>query len=199
MDKFISIKETSEIIGVTTTTLRRWEANEKLKSHHRTLGNHRRYKLSDILNIINKNISNDESQRKVICYSRVSTHDQKNDLIRQSNVLEKHCSENNFKNVETITDIGSGLNYKKKGLTKLLKMLINNEVDKIILTHKDRLLRFGSDLLINIAKHFNVETIILNNETKSFEEELTGDVLEIITVFSAKLYGKRSHKNKIKI
>ena len=74
------------------------------------------------------------------------------------------------------------MNYKKKGLNKLIKSIINNEVDKLIITHKDRLLRFGSDLLISIAKQFNVETVILNNETKTFEL----DVLEIITVFSAK-------------
>jgi predicted site-specific integrase-resolvase len=76
----------------------------------------------------------------------------------------------------------------------LIKLILNNEVDKLIITHKDRLLRFGSDLLISIAKQFDVETVILNNEI--FEQELSSDVLEIITVFSAKLYGSRSHKNK---
>ncbi len=78
----------------------------------------------------------------------------------------------------------------------MIKLILNNEVDKLIITHKDRLLRFGSDLLISIANQFGVETIILNNETKTFEQELSSDVLEIITVFSAKLYGSRSHKNK---
>ncbi len=76
----------------------------------------------------------------------------------------------------------------------MIKLILNNEVDKLIITHKDRLLRFGSDLLISIAKQFDVETVILNNEI--FEQELSSDVLEIITVFSAKLYGSRSHKNK---
>ena len=78
------------------------------------------------------------------------------------------------------------MNYKKKGLNKLIKSIINNEVDKLIIKHKDRLLRFGSDLLISITKQFGVETVILNNETKTFEQELASDVLEIITVFSAK-------------
>jgi predicted site-specific integrase-resolvase len=84
----------------------------------------------------------------------------------------------------------------RKSLNKLINLIINNKIDKIIITHKDRLLRFGSDLIINLAKHFNIQTIILNNKIKTFEEELAGDVLEIITVFSAKLYGSRSHKNK---
>jgi predicted site-specific integrase-resolvase len=126
----------------------------------------------------------------------VSTHEQKPDLERQTKVLEKYSTDNQLINIEYINDIGSGLNYKKKGLNKLIKLILNNEVDKLIITHKDRLLRFGSDLLISIANQFNVETVILNNETKTFEQELSSDVLEIITVFSAKLYGSRSHKNK---
>lgn len=74
------------------------------------------------------------------------------------------------------------MNYKKKGLSKLIKMILNKEVDKIILTHKDRLLRFGSDLIINLAKQFDVETDIINAHEKTFEQELASDVLETITV-----------------
>jgi len=194
IEKYISIKEASLLFGVTTTTLRRWEKNEVFLPHHRTLGHHRRYKLSSVLNKIkpNKIIL----KRKTICYARVSSHDQKEDLNRQSKVLYDFCSKNHFENIEVINDLGSGLNFKKKGLNKLIKDIIENKVDKIVLTHKDRLLQFGSDLLINIAKHFNTKTIILNEKVQSFEENLASDVLEIITVFSAKLYGSRSHKNK---
>jgi predicted site-specific integrase-resolvase len=195
MDKYITIKAASVVVGVTTTTLRRWERDGLFTSHHRTLGNHRRYLLSDVLKLV---YDEDEvlAPRKTICYARVSSHDQKEDLSRQALVLHKYCVDNNLTNIESINDIGSGLNFKKLGLNKLLKLILTNQVDKIILTHKDRLLRFGSDLVINIAKHYNVETIILNNQSKTFEEELSSDVLEIITVFSAKLYGSRSHKNK---
>ena len=195
MDKFISIKEASLLIGVTTTTLRRWEIQSLLLPHHRTLGNHRRYELNNILNMF-EHIQETNNERVTICYSRVSSHDQKEDLTRQTKVLELYANENNLKNIEYINDIGSGLNFKKKGLKKLINLLLTSKVDKIILTHKDRLLRFGSDLIINMAKHFGTETVILNNKSKTFEEELSSDVLEIITVFSAKLYGSRSHKNK---
>lgn len=195
MNKFISIKETSVLIGVTTTTLRRWELSGYLIPHHRTIGNHRRYDLNKILKQFNHN-PNSNKDKITICYSRVSSHDQKEDLTRQNKVLEIYSLNNKLKNVEYINDIGSGLNFKKKGLNKLINLLLNNKVDKIVLTHKDRLLRFGSDLIISIGKYFNTETVILNNKSKSFEEELSGDVLEIITVFSAKLYGSRSHKNK---
>ena len=194
MDKFISIQEASLIICVTTTTLRRWEKSGLLKPHHRTLGNHRRYDLQEILKLFNP--EKEVKIKKTVCYSRVSNHDQKLDLERQSKVLELYAKNNNLDNVLYINDIGSGLNFKKKGLNKLINLILNQEIDKIILTHKDRLLRFGSDLLINIAKHFDIEVVILNHKTKSFEEELASDVLEIITVFSAKLYGSRSHKNK---
>ena len=195
MDKFICIKEAAELIGVTTTTLRRWEECGKFTPNHRTLGNHRRYELKSVLSLIHPTVNNIET-KKTICYSRVSTHDQKKDLGIQTQVLEQYVKEKNYTNIEYINDIGSGLNYKKKGLTKLIKLILNNQIDKIILVHKDRLLRFGSDLLINIANHFGVETIILNEKTQSFEETLSSDVLEIITVFSAKLYGRRSNKNK---
>ena len=196
MDKFISIKEASELVGVTTTTLRRWEQNGLFCANHRTFGNHRRYELESVLKLINKNNDEENIVKKTICYSRVSTHDQKEDLTRQAKVLEIYSKEHDLQNVEYINDIGSGLNYKKKGLTKLLKLILNNQIDTLVLTHKDRLLRFGSDLLINVANHFNVKTIILNEKKSTFEEELANDVLEIITVFSSKLYGSRSHKNK---
>ena len=148
------------------------------------------------MKLINKNNDEENIVKKTICYSRVSTHDQKEDLTRQAKVLEIYSKEHDLQNVEYINDIGSGLNYKKKGLTKLLKLILNNQIDTLVLTHKDRLLRFGSDLLINVANHFNVKTIILNEKKSIFEEELANDVLEIITVFSSKLYGSRSHKNK---
>ena len=138
-----------------------------------------------------------EEKRISIGYARVSSHDQKEDLERQAKVLEKRCQEEN--DYEIIKDLGSGLNFKKKGLKKLIHLIINSRLDKIFITHKDRLLRFGSELIISIAKQFGTEVVILNQKVKTFEEELSGDVLEIITVFSAKMYGKRSHKNKEKL
>jgi len=193
MKKVISISEASIILGVTTTTLRRWNQSGKLIPKFRTLGGHRRYELETIIRIIQPNIN---KNKKTLCYSRVSSYDQKEDLKRQSEKLKEFCKEKKYENIELIEDLGSGLNFKKKGLKKLIKLIISSKIDRIILTHKDRLLRFGSDLLINLAKEFNIETIIINEKSLSFEEELSQDVLEIITVFSARLYGSRSHKNK---
>ena len=113
MDKFITIKEASVLIGVTTTTLWRWDDDGSLEPHHRTVGNHRRYKLRDILDFIAPNRSNEI--RKTICYARVSTYDQKKDLDTQSEVLESYCKSKSYTNIEVIKDLGSGLNFKKKG------------------------------------------------------------------------------------
>jgi len=194
MDKFICIKEAAELIGVTTTTLRRWEENKSFIPHHRTICGHRRYELKCVLNLLKK--GEQTKEKKIVCYSRVSAHSQKDDLSRQTKLLEEYVENICYKNTLTINDIGSGLNFKKKGLNKLIKLILNNEVDKIIITHKDRLLCFGSDLLINIAKHIGVKIIILNDKQKTYEEDLVCSVLEIITVFSAKLYGSRRNKKK---
>uniref|UniRef100_UPI0035CECFA1 IS607 family transposase n=1 Tax=Bartonella sp. AP88HLJMH TaxID=3243505 RepID=UPI0035CECFA1 len=98
---------------------------------------------------------------------------------------------------ELISDLGSGMNYRKKGLKRLLDALIENEIGRLVITHKDRLLRFGAELVFAICEAKQVEVVILNQgEESSFEEDLAKDVLKIITVFSARLYGSRSRKNQ---
>ena len=98
---------------------------------------------------------------------------------------------------EVLTDVGSGLNYRKRGLRQLINRICSGEVGRLVLSHKDRLLRFGSELVFSLCEHFCVEVIIINaSEDSTFEEDLVNDVIEIVTVFSARLYGSRSHKNK---
>ena len=96
-----------------------------------------------------------------------------------------------------IADLGSGMNYRKKGLKRLLDGIVEDEVGRLVLTHKDRLLRFGAELIFALCQTRQVEVVIINHgEDTNFEEELASDVLEIITVFSARLYGSRSHRNQ---
>ena len=129
-------------------------------------------------------------------YARVSSHDQKDDLERQIQVLELYCAKQGWQ-FEIINDLGSGMNYHKKGLKQLLDDILNDKIGRLVLTHKDRLLRFGAELVFALCEARNVEVVIINQgENLSFEEELAQDVLEIITVFSARLYGSRSKKNK---
>jgi predicted site-specific integrase-resolvase len=135
-------------------------------------------------------------QRVTIAYARVSSHDQKNDLERQKQVLELYCSSQGW-TFEVISDLGSGMNYYKKGLKRLLSDIINGKIGRLVLTHKDRLFCFGAELVFALCEARAVEVVILNQgEDTSFEEDLAEDVLEIITVFSARLYGSRSRKNQ---
>ena len=136
------------------------------------------------------------STRTTLLYARVSSHDQKDDLARQVVLLESFAAANGW-TYEVLQDLGSGLNHHQKGLRQLIRRICSDEVGRLVLTHKDRLLRFGSELVFALCEHFGTEVIIINaSEDASCEEELVQDVLEIITVFSARLYGSRSHKNK---
>ena len=193
MSKLLSIKQTANQLGVSVSTLRRWDETGVLVAQ-RTPKGHRRYDLSKI----NPNLTRNkvEQQRKTIAYARVSSHDQKSDLQRQIEILELYCSAQGW-SFEVISDLGSGMNYHKKGLKRLLDDILDNKIDRLVLTHKDRLLRFGAELVFALCEARQVEVVIINQgENLSFEEELAQDVLEIITVFSARLYGSRSKKNK---
>ena len=194
MSKLVNISEAARILGVTTTTLRNRDKKGLLKPDELTKGKARRYRVESLRNI-NRNIIFTKDDLKTIAYARVSSHDQKQALNRQVQLLELYCAKHGYK-YEVIQDIGSGMNYYKKGLTRLIDLILDNQVQRLILTHKDRLLRFGGELVFSICEAKNVEVIIINQgeEPPSFEEELAKDILEIITVFSARLYGSRSKK-----
>ncbi len=193
MSRLLSIKQAANQLGVSVSTLRRWDETGVLVAQ-RTPKGHRRYDLSKI----NPNLTRNkvEQQRKTIAYARVSSHEQKPDLQRQIEMLELYCSAQGW-SFEVISDLGSGMNYHKKGLKRLLDDILDNKIDRLVLTHKDRLLRFGAELVFALCEARQVEVVIINQgENLSFEEELAQDVLEIITVFSARLYGSPSKKNK---
>jgi putative resolvase len=191
MNKLISISQAARVLGISVTTLRRWEKEGKL-SPQRTYSGHRRYDLTQI----QPNIVHTMNDRRTIAYARVSSHDQKADLERQKQVLELYCARQGWV-FEVISDFGSGMNDHKKGLKHLLNEILSGKIGRLVIAHKDRLLRFGAELIFAICEAKNVEVVILNQgEDTTFEEDLAKDVLEIITVFSARLYGSRSRKNK---
>lgn len=190
MDRFIKIGEAAKILGCSITTLRRWEENETLLPDRKTKGGTRYYSLKRLIN--NSHIEADLT----LAYARVSSHDQKEDLARQKEVLASFCIRNGW-TYEIISDLGSGMNYRKKGLKCLLDAILERKIRRLVITHKDRLLRFGAELIFALCENKQIEVVMINQgEESTFEEELTKDVLEIITVFSARLYGARSHKNK---
>lgn len=188
----VSIGKAAAEVGVHPGTLRRWERAGKIEVE-RTPTGFRRYDLAKLRGLAPHKAP---SMKSTLLYARVSSHDQKEDLVRQVALLESFAAADGW-TYEVMQDIGSGLNYHKKGLRLLIRRICSGEVGRLVLTHKDRLLRFGSEFVFSLCEHFGTEGIILNaSEDPSFEEELVSDVLEIITVFSARLYGSRSHRNK---
>lgn len=190
MSRFIKIGKAAEILGVSIQTLRRWETDGTLVSHRKSPGGTRYYDVDKLLGL--KNTDTDLT----IAYARVSSHDQKEDLTRQAKLLSSYCISRGW-NYEVIQDLGSGMNYQKKGLKRLLDLILERKINRLVLTHKDRLLRFGAELVFSLCEARQIEIVMINQgKETSFEEELAQDVLEIITVFSARLYGARSLKNK---
>jgi excisionase family DNA binding protein len=129
-------------------------------------------------------------KRKVILYARVSS--QKDDLVNQVKYLEENVKDYD----QVITDVGSGLNMKRKGFLKLLRMILNNEVSKVVIAYPDRLVRFGFEIIEEACKAHNCELVVLNKEDKTPEQELIEDLTSILVSFSGKLYGMRSHKSE---
>lgn len=193
MNRFYSISKAATELGVSISTLRRWESEGKLVPQ-RTKGNQRRYSAEQIMGLVRE--VTPKPDRITLAYARVSSADQKKDLERQKTVLEMYCAAQGW-NFELISDLGSGMNYRKKGLQSLLQKLLNGKIERLVITHKDRLLRFGAELIFSVCEMKGVEVVIVNKgEEASFEEDLAKDVLEIITVFSARLYRSRSKKNQ---
>jgi putative resolvase len=188
-ETYLNPKDASELFNVTVRTLFNWEKTGKIKCI-RTDGNHRRYLLSSFPKI--KNIS---SSRRKICYCRVSTKSQQSDLERQVQFFK-----NKYPDYEIVRDVGSGLNFKRKGLQAILDSAEKGDVEEIVVTHPDRLCRFGFELIERIVQKYNGKIVVLDKEKTSPEQELVNDLISIVTVFSSRLYGLRSKsfKNKIK-
>jgi predicted site-specific integrase-resolvase len=189
----LSIGAVAKMLGVSVNTLRRWDAMGKLTAKWRTIGNHRRYDIDDIRSATGEASS---ENGLTIAYARVSYHDQKDDLVRQSEFLSAYCRDHGWHH-DVITDLGSGLNYKKPGLQRLLKLICQRCITRLVIADKDRLLRFGSEIVFALCRLCGVQVIVVNhNQTEDANASLAKDVLEILTVFSAKLYGQRSHRNR---
>lgn len=193
MMKMYSIGEFSKNIGVTAHTLRVWHKEEKLIPYKITDGGTRYYSQSQLDSYYG--INNLQQNRKVVGYCRVSSHKQKDDLERQVEDVQTFMSSKGYE-FEMITDIGSGINYNKKGLNKLIKMIVSGSVSKIVILYKDRLIRFGYELIENLCEIYGTEIEIIDTTCKTEDQELVEDLIQIVTVLSCRLEGRRANKAK---
>lgn len=194
-EDIIRPKDVLKYLNISYTTLLRWTKEGKLKSVKTIGGKHRYYK-QEITSFRSKDTGEPvPDQRKKVCYCRVSTSSQKDDLMRQVDLFRSQFPEHTI-----ITDIGSGLNFKRKGFQTILDAAINGDLLEVVVTHRDRLCRFGFEIIERILSARKGRIVVLNQRTTSPQEELVNDLITIITVFSARLYGLRSHsvKNKLK-
>ena len=191
--KYYSTKKVTEILGVTAQTLRNWDKEGKLKPSYVKSNGYRYYSEESILSYTQERKT--KKNLNVVGYARVSSKKQSDDLERQINNLNTYIS-SKYDSFDIITDIGSGINYNKPGLKKLIEKINKKEVDLIIVLYKDRLLRFGFELVEYFAELNNVKIEVLDKIDKNQDEELVEDLVQIITAFSCKIQGKR--KTKIK-
>ncbi|MBZ9689857.1 IS607 family transposase [Clostridium estertheticum] len=193
MHEYVNITKAAQFLGVTPKTMRVWDKEGILKSYKTPKG-HRRYLLDEIETLTLGRVANTtvNIDNKVYIYSRVSTKKQfeSGNLDRQTQRLKEYCSNKNYEVIETYSEIASGLNDKR---VKLIKMLSNlNGISKIIVEYPDRLTRFGLNYLIIMLKNLGIIVeFVESNENNSVNEDMTKDIISIITCFSAKLYGAR--------
>ena len=190
----VSIGQVASLLGVSTKTLRRWDKKGTLHADFRTPGNHRRYQKGRILNIFRKK-NHALLQEKCAIYSRVSSSRQKTsgDLERQAMMVEAQAMTRRFKIYKKYSDVGSGLNDKRKGLMKLLRDASLGKFDIVMVSYKDRLARFGLNIIKEYLNSWNVrlEVIQLNVADDSPHAELITDLTAILYSFMGKLYRMR--------
>ena len=193
MRKNYKPKEFAELLNVSVLTLQRWDNAGKLKAF-RTPTNRRYYTYEQYQKYMGITTSN----KKTVIYTRVSTSNQKDDLKKQVEFLKQYVNAKGIIVDTVIEDYGSGLNYNRKQWNKLIDECMTNEIGTIIITHKDRFIRFGFDWFEKFLNKFGVKFIIVNNESLSPQEELVQDIISILHVFSCRIYGLRKYEKKIK-
>ena len=187
-------KEFAELLNVSVKTLQRWD-RDKILIANRTPTNRRYYTYDQYLQF--KGIDKDADSRKIVIYTRVSARNQSDDLENQVDFLQTYVNAKGLIADEVIRDYGSGLNYNRKKWNQLLSEVMENKVKMILVSHKDRFVRFGFDWFEKFCNKFNVEIVVVKNEKLSPHEELVQDIVSILHVFSCRLYGLRKYKKQI--
>lgn len=188
-----TVSEFGERIRVSVKTLQRWDRQGVLKAH-RTATNRRYYTQEDLLSILPQEAG---VGRRIIAYCRVSRVAQKPDLENQRRILAEFCEANSYGVDEWISEIGGGLNFKRKQFLRLVDAIIAGEVAVLLIAHKDRLARFGYNLLVHLCETHDCEIVVMNTEQLSPEQELVQDLITITHCFSSRLSGLRNYRNAL--
>ena len=198
--EYKSKKEVLKILGISPTTLLTLAEKNKIE-FIKTLGGHRKYNIKKYLNDnkikTDMDVKNEKEEEKILkdkislCYVRVSTAGQKDDLVRQKEYMKEK-----YPNHLIIEDIGSGINFNRKGFRKIIKLGIEGKIKELVVAYKDRLTRFGYSLIEDLIKEYSNGSIVIetNKEEKDKENEIVEDVLNILNVYTAKINGMRKYK-----
>jgi len=189
MERLYAMKEASKLLGVHIRTIQKWDKEGKIRCV-RTVGGKRRVPESEI-----KRILGIHEEREIVGYARVSSHTQKDYLERQIELIKSYARERDWE-IEILKDVGSGLKEDRRNFQKLLGMVMSREVSRVVVAYPDRLIRFEFKTLEQFFKSYGTEIVVVNREEKTPQEELTEDLITIISHFAGKLYGMRSHKYK---
>lgn len=192
-NQLISINKFSRMVNRTPQTLRNWDAAGKLKPHTKGLNGYRFYLPEQVNEVFG--LPQEAPDRIIVGYCRVSSLKQKDDLVRQEENLRSYLTAKG-EPFEIISDIGSGINYNKKGLKEIIRRITAKEISKVVVLYKDRLLRFGFELVDFFASLYDCKIEIVDNTQKTAQAEMVEDLVQIITVFSCKLQGNRANRAK---
>jgi predicted site-specific integrase-resolvase len=195
-EKIYTAQEFATKCRISDRTLYRLEENETLIPMRK---NKRRYYTeTQFLEYLGQSKNETNEPREVIVYSRVSSSSQKGELKNQTALLEQYVSSSGKITDRYLSDIGSGINFKRKNFLLLIDMIIQDRVSEVIITYEDRLVRFAYELIEHLCRSHGTKITVMNAKTTSPQEELIEDLMTIIHVFSARLYGLRQYKTKLK-
>lgn len=189
-----TVSEFAKKVGVTVHTVQRWDRDGKLTAR-RTHTNRRYYTDEDVAHVLGYVLP--PPTRRTVAYCRVSSQSQKADLVNQRQLVEQFCVARGLIVDEWIEEVGGGLNLKRRKFLKLIEAIIDQDIKILVIAHKDRLARFGYDLIAHLCEKYACELLVMNSESLSPQEELVQDLMTIIHTFSSRLYGLRNYKKAL--
>jgi len=195
MSDTFAIGEAAKRLGKTVSTLQRWDRSGVLKSLKTPTGR-RVYTLQMLRKAMG--VGDETPEQTAVAYCRVSSQSQRPDLKNQRRVVEEFCIARGMANVEFIEEIGGGLNFKRAQFLKLVDRIVAGEISQVVLAHKDRLARFGFELLSHLCRTHQCELLVIDSEQLSPETEMVQDLMTIIHCFSSRLYGLRNYRKSLK-